>query len=322
MAVYQLSFYNPFREVFETKTYPHAATYRHGFQEHVKKAFYVLAGKGLVNGAFSNKFDEREKHLGLLDYLTFGVMYGAAKLYAFASKKMYEERNQPSYTKPLGEGFAVLILGIVGFGLRYLLAGVLTLLALPIIGTVTYNTRKEREALLTNVKKIDLLADILDPDLEKKTTEDFSHIDNVAAQNLRKQIHANALEVRRVAKVIEKPAIDCIDLNYKSSNDRIFLAVSKLANKHNPNFPSELLHNISEEEQSVVFEENVFIPASTLDHPKSVVSAMIKLNIGGIAQKLEARGFFSAANKRSLEIDTTKPLEEPQPGADVQPGGP
>lgn len=59
---------NPFKHLFETKTYPHAQVFRTSFLEKMKNTFIVFSG------ALFLKTDENEKQAGLFDFLWFPLL--------------------------------------------------------------------------------------------------------------------------------------------------------------------------------------------------------------------------------------------------------
>lgn len=113
-----MSFYNAFRNVIETKKYPHARAVRTSFRQKVADAFFTFAGS----------FFDRDhiNHVGLFDYATLGIAYGLGELFFKATS------IQNSIACAIASGI-LLLLNLPFVIARYAIAAVLTLVSLPII---------------------------------------------------------------------------------------------------------------------------------------------------------------------------------------------
>jgi hypothetical protein len=69
------SFFNPWSEVFESRKYPHAQTYRTTFGEKLWATFKVFSGNVLPLPIKKNYLDSSKFHFGIIDYLTLGIYY-------------------------------------------------------------------------------------------------------------------------------------------------------------------------------------------------------------------------------------------------------
>ena len=135
-----LHFFNPGRDIVETKISPHARTLRTNFKQKLKDAFFVVAGSANILGRFYqkklNKFNyendyEVRKHIGLLDIVTLGVfqMIDSLALLVWGSQ---------NFLIKLGLGFIFGIIAIPLAIVRGLIAAVIVFnpLSLIVIGAV------------------------------------------------------------------------------------------------------------------------------------------------------------------------------------------
>ena len=80
---------NPFKGIIETDYSSHARALRTTFLEKVQDAYWVFAGQSseYLGGKAKWEFvEERNNHLGFVDYLTLGIPYLFGKLFDLARR--------------------------------------------------------------------------------------------------------------------------------------------------------------------------------------------------------------------------------------------
>jgi hypothetical protein len=125
---------NPFKGIIETTRSPHARTLRTTFIEKVQDAYWVFAGQS--NEYFSisggrQYFEHRNNHFGFIDYLTLCIPYLFGKLFDLA-RRNWNTEGFGWKALPIFVGFVYAPF----FLLKHTVAALLTIISLPIIGTV------------------------------------------------------------------------------------------------------------------------------------------------------------------------------------------
>lgn len=123
---------NPFKGIIETTRSPHARTLRTTFLEKVQDAYWVFAGQSSEYFSMGEGYrEEKNNHLGFIDYLTLGIPYAFGKLFDLARRNWKKEG--------LGWKVLVVLAGIAYapfFLIKHFISSVLTTVSLPVIGFV------------------------------------------------------------------------------------------------------------------------------------------------------------------------------------------
>ena len=144
-----MPFLSPLDPVFETKTYPHARTYRGTFGQKLYDTYSFFGGTLLAG--LRNKDPKERPHFGLFDYPTLGILYGlglaAMLLYSFLVNK--DNLATKILLAPLAATVAITVLAP-----RYLFAGIMTLISMPFVaiahGVSTFKGDRLKNTILSH----------------------------------------------------------------------------------------------------------------------------------------------------------------------------
>ena len=142
----QLAFLNPFRGMVETDAYPYARYYRTDFLGKVGDAFNAIAG----SSPFS---DTNKDHIGLVDYLTLMIPY-LCKQSLWWCGRHFESDNTIARETAQTLIAPLFIINVPIFACRYLISGLLTLLALPVIGVAHVLSKEQGNKLVEEANKL------------------------------------------------------------------------------------------------------------------------------------------------------------------------
>ena len=109
--------FNPFAELFEGTTYPHARTLRNGFFKKLRDAFYVFAGR------FGKGINT---HIGLLDYFTLGIPLAITEFSKWCMANISKSVVAVIFIIP------TTLLRALTYPARYISAAALTIATLPV----------------------------------------------------------------------------------------------------------------------------------------------------------------------------------------------